>query len=160
MTKSAPLAARPTPSIPARPPHPRPGRRSVLGALGAGAGLTLVPACTQRPAASGGGGGDGDLTLGVSWWGSEDRNQATLDALGIITDRTGWTFTTDYGDWGSYWDKITTQFSGGTAPDVVSMNSPNEIVDFSISHGSFTPEQIDKMKGKTQVAARFLEAIK
>ena len=30
----------------------------------------------------------------------------------------------------------------------------NEIVDFSISHGSFTPEQIDKMKGKTQVAAR------
>lgn len=31
----------------------------------------------------------------------------------------------------------------------------NEIVDFSISHGSFTPEQIDKMKGKTQVAARF-----
>ena len=36
----------------------------------------------------------------------------------------------------------------------------NEIVDFSISHGSFTPEQIDKMKGKTQVAARFLEAIK
>ena len=36
----------------------------------------------------------------------------------------------------------------------------NEIVDFSISHGSFTPEQIDKMKGKTQVAVRFLEAIK
>lgn len=33
----------------------------------------------------------------------------------------------------------------------------NEIVDFSISHGSFTPEQIDKMKGKTQVAARFLD---
>ena len=36
----------------------------------------------------------------------------------------------------------------------------NEIVDFSISHGNFTPEQIDKMKGKTQVTARFLEAIK
>ena len=36
----------------------------------------------------------------------------------------------------------------------------NEIVELPISHGSFTPEQIDKTKGKTQVAARFLEAIK
>lgn len=34
------------------------------------------------------------------------------------------------------------------------------IVDFSIRHGSFTPEQIDKMKSKTRVTARFLEQLK
>ena len=35
-----------------------------------------------------------------------------------------------------------------------------EIVDFSIAHGSFTPDQIDKMKGKTRPEPRFLEAVK
>ena len=35
----------------------------------------------------------------------------------------------------------------------------NDIVDFAIRHGSFTPEQIDKMKG-SRVTPRFLEALK
>ena len=35
-----------------------------------------------------------------------------------------------------------------------------EIVDFSIAHGSFKPEQIDKMKSKTRMTPRFLEALK
>lgn len=35
----------------------------------------------------------------------------------------------------------------------------NAIVDFAIRHGSFTPEQIDKMKGN-RVTPRFLEALK
>ncbi|MGP9613784.1 ABC transporter substrate-binding protein [Brachybacterium sp. AOP42-B2-9] len=107
-------------------------RRTLMGGLGLGAGLSLLPACTQRPSQSGGGSdGGGGVNLGVSWWGSEERDKATIAALKVITDKRGWTFTTDYGDWGSYWDKVTTQFSGGTAPDVVSMNAPNEIVDFS-----------------------------
>ena len=35
-----------------------------------------------------------------------------------------------------------------------------DIVDFSIRHGSFTPEQIDRMKSKTRVTPRFLEQLK
>ena len=34
------------------------------------------------------------------------------------------------------------------------------VVDFSINHGTFTPEQIDRMKSKTKATARFLEAIR
>lgn len=43
---------------------------------------------------------------------------------------------------------------GGSVPKTL-----DAIVDFSIRHGSFTPEQIDKMKGN-RVTPRFLEALK
>ena len=46
------------------------------------------------------------------------------------------------------------------APDGSVQKALGAIVDFSISHGSFTPEQIDKMKNKTRVTARFLEQLK
>lgn len=55
-----------------------------------------------------------------------------------------------------------------TLDEQIAMMAPNgsvqkilgEIVDFSISQGSFTPEQIDKMKSKTCTTPRFLEALK
>lgn len=55
-----------------------------------------------------------------------------------------------------------------TLDEQLAMMAPNgnvqkvlgEIVDFSIAHGSFKPEQIDKMKSKTRMTPRFLEAIK
>ena len=105
-------------------------RRSLISCLGAGAGIAMLGACTQRPS-GGDPGGDSSVELGVGWWGSEDRHQATLDALETISEKTGFSFTTDYGDWGSYWDKLTTQMSGGTAPDIVSMNVPQELTDFA-----------------------------
>lgn len=55
-----------------------------------------------------------------------------------------------------------------TIDEQLAMMAPNgsvqktlgDIVDFSISHGSFTPEQIDNMKSKTRTNPRFLEALK
>ncbi|MGO1465559.1 MULTISPECIES: ABC transporter substrate-binding protein [unclassified Brachybacterium] len=122
-----------------RTPRSALSRRHMLGGVGlAGLGMAAASACTQRPSDGGGGGGASDLSLGVCWWGSEDRDAATLEALDVITEQKGWSFTTDYGDWGSYWDKLTTQLSGGTAPDIVSMNPTPEIVDFS-QRGALLP---------------------
>ena len=46
------------------------------------------------------------------------------------------------------------------APNGSVQKTLGDIVDFSISHGSFTPEQIDNMKSKTRTNPRFLEALK
>lgn len=107
---------------------PRLSRRTILA--GGAASVLIATGCTQRPGPSTGAETAG-ITLGIGWWGSDARNEATLAALKIITERKGWQFRTDYGDYGSYFDKLTTQLSGGSAPDICSMNFPGELVDYA-----------------------------
>ncbi len=92
----------------------QPSRRSVL--LGAGAllsGTALVGhAKAQEPA-----------KMRISWWGSDDRHQKTLKLIKLWESRNpGVTMSAQYGGLIGYQDKLSTEFAGRNAPDIMQIS--------------------------------------
>jgi len=91
--------------------------------------ILLVMLCMLPLAANGSGEDAGssseEVELRFSWWGGDSRHEATLAAIekfeaanpnvSIIPEYTGWS---------GHLEKITTQISGGTAPDLMQINWP------------------------------------
>lgn len=69
---------------------------------------------------------DGSLdkcTLRFSWWGGDDRHESTLAAIKLWEERhPDITITPEYGGWDGWTEKVSSQISGGTAPDVMQIN--------------------------------------
>ncbi|TDC26853.1 extracellular solute-binding protein [Streptomyces sp. 8K308] len=84
--------------------------------------LLTTGALVLTTAACGGGdsgGGDGPVTLRLSWWGNEVRQQLTTDAVALFEERNpDIQVDLEYADWDSYYDRLTTQLASGDAPDV------------------------------------------
>lgn len=88
-------------------------------------GITALSACGDKKAA-----GitmpDGKLdecTLRFSWWGGDDRHEATLEALKLWNERhPEITIVPEYGGWDGWTEKVSSQISGGTAPDIMQIN--------------------------------------
>ncbi|SBT65765.1 carbohydrate ABC transporter substrate-binding protein, CUT1 family [Micromonospora sediminicola] len=108
-------------------------RRSFLrtaagGALGIATGGAL--------AACGGGseaGSDGAVGLRAAWFGGDDRHKRTVKAFEIIQGKVpNTTIKTEYGGFDGYFDKLSTQISGGGAPDIVQMNFDPQLSDFAL----------------------------
>lgn len=60
------------------------------------------------------------------WWGGETRHKATVDALEIYKEiNPSVEVKTEYSGWDGYFDKLTTQLSANTGPDVVQMSYTN-----------------------------------
>lgn len=65
---------------------------------------------------------DAEVTITFAWWGGEERNQMTKEAIkGFEEDHPNITVETQSSDFGSYWDMLATQVAGGDAPDVITM---------------------------------------
>lgn len=64
------------------------------------------------------------VNLRFSWWGGDDRNQATLDAIKKYTDKyPNVSISGEYtGDMGGYRDKLATQIASGSAPDLIQVD--------------------------------------
>ncbi|CAM3925637.1 sugar ABC transporter substrate-binding protein [Paenibacillus alkaliterrae] len=63
------------------------------------------------------------VEIRFTWWGDTKRNEV----YNAIADRfeeeyPHITVKREFGGWGDYWDRLTTQIAGGNAPDVVSMH--------------------------------------
>jgi multiple sugar transport system substrate-binding protein len=63
------------------------------------------------------------VEIRFAWWGDTKRNEL----YNAIVDRfeeeyPHITVKREFGGWGDYWDRLTTQIAGGNAPDVVSMH--------------------------------------
>lgn len=63
------------------------------------------------------------VELRFTWWGDTKRNEV----YNAIVDRFQEEYPhisvkREFGGWGDYWDRLTTQIAGGNAPDVVSMH--------------------------------------
>lgn len=95
---------------------------SVIAALGCMGGLS---------ACGGGSSGktvmpDGRLdkcTLRFSWWGGDDRHQATLEAIDLWNQRHHEIeIVPEYGGWDGWTEKVSAQLSGGTEPDIMQIN--------------------------------------
>lgn len=69
---------------------------------------------------------DGQLdkcTLRFSWWGGDDRHKATLEAIELWnTIHPEIEIIPEYGGWDGWTEKVTSQISGGTEPDIMQIN--------------------------------------
>lgn len=62
-------------------------------------------------------------TLRFSWWGGDDRHQATLEAIELWnTLYPDIEIKAEYGGWDGWTEKINTQISGGAEPDIMQIN--------------------------------------
>ncbi len=69
---------------------------------------------------------DGKLdpcTIRFSWWGGDDRHEATLKAIELWNKmHPDIKITPEYGGWDGWTEKVSSQLSGGTEPDVMQIN--------------------------------------
>lgn len=64
-----------------------------------------------------------DVTLRFSWWGSDTRHQATLAAIELYESRNpGVKIVGEYGAFDSFYQKLVTQLTGGTEPDIITVD--------------------------------------
>lgn len=63
---------------------------------------------------------DEQITLHFTWWGGDGRNAATYDAINAYTAKhPNITIIGEPVSWDSYYEKMLTQLSGGTAADII-----------------------------------------
>ncbi|WP_227870001.1 MULTISPECIES: ABC transporter substrate-binding protein [Streptomyces] len=91
--------------------------RRVLPALAVVGAMTLT-ACGGGD--SGGDGSDGgDVTLRVAWWGSDERQRITEEAIAKFEEQNeGIKIQPEYSTFDAYYDQLTTQVASNDAPDV------------------------------------------
>ncbi len=63
------------------------------------------------------------ITMRFSWWGSDIRHQATLDAIAAYKKKNPHvTIEGEYGGYDGYQQKLMTQLAGGSAPDLIQID--------------------------------------
>ena len=69
---------------------------------------------------------DGQLdkcTLRFSWWGGDDRHDATLEAIKLWNKKhPDITIVPEYGGWDGWTEKVNSQVKSGTEPDIMQIN--------------------------------------
>jgi multiple sugar transport system substrate-binding protein len=90
--------------------------------LGAGAAAMAMAGCSDFSSSSSSSGTSSD-TLVFRWWGGTSRNEAYESALKVFTKKTGIKVTAQYSGYTGYFDKLDTEFAGGTPPDVFQMDT-------------------------------------
>ena len=94
-------------------------RRGFIG-LGAGAAAMAMAGCSDFSSSSSGSSSD---SLVFRWWGGTSRNQAYEAALKVFTQKTGVKVTAQYSGYNGYFEKLDTEFAGGTPPDIFQMDT-------------------------------------
>ena len=94
-------------------------RRSMV--LSAGAGLIAMPSFFSSAQ------GQEAVKMRLSWWGSDDRHERTLKLIKLWESRhPGVSMTAQYGGFIGYQDKLSTEFAGRNAPDVMQIAENRE----------------------------------
>ncbi|WP_234340263.1 ABC transporter substrate-binding protein [Gorillibacterium timonense] len=91
----------------------------------------LVTACggsksseSADPKSTGTSGSADSAKLSIMWWGSQERHDATVQALDLYTkNNAGVTFSPQYTDWDGYWKKLPTLAASKSMPDVFQMDA-------------------------------------
>ena len=89
---------------------------------GCGGASSQGGSTSAAPASSGSAEG-APVTLRFSWWGGDSRHEATIAAAKLYMEKNpNVTIEFEYSGWDGYKDKLVTQLSGGTAPDIMQVN--------------------------------------
>lgn len=87
---------------------------------------------------------EGDATLRFSWWGGDERHEATLAVIEQYeSENPGISIEGEYSGWDGYLEKLTTQLAAGTAPDIIQIDyafleafwKTDDFVDFNATDG-------------------------
>lgn len=106
-----------------------------------------------------------DVVLTMSWWGGNERHDATLAAIEKYTQLTGVKVEAMYQGWEGYEEKFMTQLAGGTLPDVVQIDAPwllnlyqkDAMVDFTDNANiDFAQFDMDYLKERCGIEGRIL----
>ena len=62
--------------------------------------------------------------LRFSWWGGDARHEATQQAAALCGEKLGHNISPEFGGFGGYQEKLTTQLAGSTEPDLMQVNWP------------------------------------
>lgn len=90
--------------------------------------LILLVACGGNEESNGskdssGEGEAGEVQISFSWWGDTGRHDKYNEIIDLFeAENPNIKVDRQFGGWDDYWDRLTTQVSGGNAPDVVSMH--------------------------------------
>ncbi|AXG79958.1 ABC transporter substrate-binding protein [Streptomyces paludis] len=97
-------------------------RRNLLRSAGVVAAATTFGSVLTACSGTGAGTTGGDLTM--AWWGSDERHTAYQKALKAFTAKNAdIKIKPRYSGYDGYFDKFNTQVSGGSAPDLVQMDT-------------------------------------
>ncbi|SHG01575.1 multiple sugar transport system substrate-binding protein [Kaistia soli DSM 19436] len=95
-------------------------RRTILVGAGALAASPLLSGVSFAQDAT---------TMRLSWWGSDDRHKKTLALIQLFQSKhPGLSVTPEYGGFVGYQDKLSTEFAGGNAPDVMQVADPGALI--------------------------------
>jgi multiple sugar transport system substrate-binding protein len=84
---------------------------------GGGGGAAPAAGGEAAPAADA---GDAPITLRISWWGNQLRNDTTMAWLDYYSENYPHvTFEAEFTDWSGYWDRLATQAAAGNLPDII-----------------------------------------
>lgn len=90
---------------------------TVLGTVALG--TTLLAGCGSNNKAA----DDGKTTIRISWWGGDDRHQATLAAIKAFEkENPDIKVKAEYSGWDGVEQKMATQITGKTEPDIMQIN--------------------------------------
>ena len=85
--------------------------------------LLFLIGCGEKKSSGTGGDGGKEVELRVMWWGSDARHKATLDAIKLFEEKNpGIKIKAEYSGYEGYLEKLSTQMSGKTAPDVMQVD--------------------------------------
>jgi oligogalacturonide transport system substrate-binding protein len=109
---------------------------AVSGCSGAGTQKEPAGEPTESSAAVQSPEPQGDIAMRFAWWGADPRHKATLAALDAYHQlHPNITIEGEYSSIDTYYQKLVTQFAGGTAPDIIQIDYP-WLADFG-SQGQF-----------------------
>ena len=85
--------------------------------------FVLTVSCGKKDNTSETNNGEKTVTLRFSWWGGDTRHKATLEAIKLYEEKNpGVKIKAEYSGWDGYFEKISTQISGNTAPDIMQID--------------------------------------
>ncbi|MCL8026822.1 ABC transporter substrate-binding protein [Nocardioides bruguierae] len=100
-------------------------RRVRFGRVAAAAVALMSVAGTMAACGSDSSSADGVTTIRFAWWGNDDRAAATEKAVELFeAANPDIKVETEFGDYGSYVQKLTTQVAAQAAPDVIQLDRP------------------------------------
>ncbi len=86
-------------------------------------GMTTLSACGEKTGITAPDGELDQCTIRFSWWGGDDRHQATNEAIKFWNEiHPEIKIVAEYGGWDGWTEKVSAQLSGGTAPDIMQIN--------------------------------------
>lgn len=86
-------------------------------------GITALSACGNKTDVTLPDGQLDQCTIRFSWWGGDDRHQATNEAINLWNEKhPEIQIIAEYGGWDGWTEKVSAQLSGGTAPDIMQIN--------------------------------------